>query len=128
MKDIQNTTDIQYLVETFYSTALNDPLIGPVFKQADFELETHIPVMIAFWETILFDVITYSGNPMLKHLELNRRVLLKGPHFERWMQIWGETVRFKFEGPLAEKAVTRARSIAQLMNYKIQQAGRTTSL
>jgi hemoglobin len=128
MKDIQNKADIQYLVETFYGTALSDALIGPVFKQADFELEVHIPVMIAFWETILFDVITYSGNPMLKHLELNQRVPLQGPHFERWMQIWEETVKFKFEGPLAEKAVIRARSIAQLMSYKIQQAGHTTSL
>ncbi|SMC85995.1 group III truncated hemoglobin [Pedobacter africanus] len=128
MKDILNKTDIQYLVETFYSKALNDTVIGPVFKQADFKLEAHIPVMVAFWETLLFDVITYSGNPMLKHLELNRRVALKGPHFERWMQIWEETVSSEFQGPLAEKAVIRASSIAQLMSYKIQQAGHSTSL
>lgn len=128
MKDIQDKTDIQYLVETFYGTALADPLIGPVFKKADFVLEAHIPVMISFWETILFDVITYGGNPMLKHLELNRTAALEPGHFERWMMIWEETVNGKFEGPLAEKAVIRARSIAQLMSYKIQQAGGKTGL
>lgn len=128
MEDIQHREDIQYLVETFYKTALADALIGPVFKDAGFVLEGHIPVMVSFWETILFDVITYKGNPMLKHLELNQSVPLKPEHFERWMNIWIATVNNKFKGPLAEKAIIRARSIAQLMEYKIKQAGQKTSL
>lgn len=128
MEDIQDKKDIQHLVETFYKTALTDPLIGPVFKAAHFELESHIPVMVSFWETILFDVITYRGNPMLKHLELNQSVPLAPLHFERWMSIWIATVNNKFYGPLAEKAIIRARSIAQLMEYKIKQADQKTSL
>ncbi len=119
MDDINNKEDIQYLVESFYSNALTDPLIGPIFKEANFVLDAHIPTMVSFWETILFDVITYKGNPMLKHLELNRTVALDPIHFERWMKIWTETVSKKFEGPLAEKAIIRAKSIAQLMEYKI---------
>ena len=122
MEDIKDREDIQYLVQTFYDTALADPLIGPVFKAANFDLEEHLPVMVSFWETILFDVITYSGNPMLKHLELNRSVPLNPVHFERWMKIWEETINDKFEGPLAQKAIARARSIAQLMEYKILRA------
>lgn len=128
MEDIQHKQDIQYLVETFYQKALNDAIIGPLFKAADFELEKHIPVMVSFWETILFDVITYQGNPMLKHLELNQTVALYANHFERWMSIWIETVSDKFKGPLADKAVIRARSIAQLMEYKIKQASQKTGL
>lgn len=128
MKDIQNKEDIRYLVETFYTTVLADPLIGPVFTAANFDLESHVPIMISFWETILFDVITYQGNPMLKHLELNRSVPLYPSHFERWMSIWKETVNLKFMGPLAEKAIVRAMSIAQLMEYKIKQADQKTNL
>lgn len=128
MEDIQHKEDIQYLVEKFYATALADPLIGPVFKAAGFVLESHIPVMVSFWETILFDVITYKGNPMLKHMELNESVALEPQHFERWMNIWITTVNNKFKGPLAEKAMIRAKSIAQLMEYKIKQAGQKTSL
>lgn len=128
MEDIQHKEDIAYLVEKFYQTALADPLIGPVFKAADFVLKDHIPVMVSFWETILFDVITYKGNPMLKHLELNQSVPLAPQHFERWMEIWTETVNNKFKGLLAEKAIIRARSIAQLMAYKILQAGQKTDL
>lgn len=128
MEDIQHKQDIQYLVETFYKTALADPLIGPVFKQANFILESHVPVMVSFWETILFDVITYKGNPMLKHLELNQSVPLHPIHFERWMNIWITTINDKFCGPVAEKAIIRAKSIAQLMEYKIKQADQKTSL
>lgn len=128
MEDIRNKQDIQYLVETFYKKALADTLIGPVFKSADFVLESHIPVMVSFWETILFDVITYKGNPMLKHLELNQSVPLYPSHFERWMKIWITTVNEKFNGPLAEKAIIRAKSIAQLMEYKIKQSGQKTGL
>lgn len=128
MEDIQHQQDIQYLVTEFYKSALADPLIGPVFKAADFQLEDHIPVMVSFWETILFDVITYKGNPMLKHLELNQSVPLLPSHFERWMTIWIATVNNNFEGPLAGKAVIRAQSIAQLMAYKMKQAGQKTSL
>lgn len=123
MKDITDSEDIQFLVETFYQAALTDPLIGPVFSAAKFDLQQHVPVMVSFWETILFDVITYRGNPMLKHLALNQMVRLKPEHFERWMEIWEKTVQQHYTGPLAEKAIIRARSIAQLMDYKITKAG-----
>jgi hemoglobin len=123
MNDIQNRADIQYLVENFYKTALADELIGPVFKAANFSLEQHIPVMVSFWETILLDVVTYRGNPMLKHIELNRRVPLNPLHFDRWMQIWIQTVNRKFNGLTAQQAINRASSIAGLMQHKIEQAG-----
>jgi hemoglobin len=123
MRDIADRQDIQLLVENFYNQALTDETIGPLFKKAGFVLERHIPTMVSFWETILFDVITYSGNPMLKHIELNKTVPLMSAHFEQWMNIWKNTVRTNFEGPLAEKAILRASSIAQLMQHKIERMG-----
>lgn len=119
MNDIQNRKDLQLIIENFYGAALADPLIGPVFKAANFELEAHIPVMVSFWETILFDVISYKGNPMLKHIALNQDVPLLPEHFERWMKIWSTVIQSNFEGPVAENAITRATSIAHLMEYKI---------
>lgn len=123
MRDITDKEDIKLLIISFYEQALGDNIIGPVFKKANFVLQSHIPVMVSFWETILFDVITYSGNPMLKHLELNKTVPLKSDHFERWMHIWKLTVQTNYNGPLADKAILRANSIAQLMQHKIEQFG-----
>lgn len=127
-RDIKDQEDIRFLVVEFYNKALTDEVIGPVFKAANFSLEAHIPVMVKFWETILLDVVTYKGNPMLKHIALNQEVPLKGEHFERWMKIWEETIKTNFEGPVADQAISRASSIGQLMQYKIQQATGTTRL
>lgn len=120
MEDIKTKEDIQHLVETFYSSALIDPVLGPTFNAAHFVLKTHIPIMVSFWETILFDVVTYKGNPMLKHLALNKTVTLHPVHFERWIEIWTKVLSSNFKGPLADKALTRAQSIGQLMEYKIR--------
>lgn len=120
-KDIANKADIQYLVETFYDKALKDDKLSPLFIAANFQLAEHIPVMISFWETILLDVVTYKGNPMLKHIMLHRAMPFKSEHFERWMEIWKETVRGSFSGDKAEEAISRAQGIARLMDYKISQ-------
>ncbi|MEJ2882394.1 group III truncated hemoglobin [Pedobacter sp. GR22-6] len=121
MTDIKNTTDIRYLVETFYNKALNDELIAPLFHAAQFSLDQHIPIMIRFWETLLLDVVTYKGNPMLKHIEMNKTIPLKPEHFERWLRIWRETVKSKFAGFNAQQAINRAEGIARLMQYKMEQ-------
>ena len=121
MRDIENSEDIKLLVETFYSKALNDEKIGPIFKTVHFSLEQHIPVMVNFWETILLDVVSYKGNPMLKHLEMNKTVPLEAEHFERWIKLWKETVSGRFNGLTAQQAINRAESIAALMQHKINQ-------
>ncbi|WP_133574396.1 group III truncated hemoglobin [Pedobacter metabolipauper] len=120
-KDISTREDIEDLIRTFYGKALDDAQLGPVFKAANFSLAAHIPVMISFWETILLDVITYSGNPMRKHMELNRTVTLDPAHFEQWMKIWKETITEKFRGPVAENAMIRADSIALIIQHKLKQ-------
>ena len=122
MKDITQQEDIQYLVETFYNKALADKVIGPVFAAAQFSLEQHIPVMVRFWETILLDVVSYKGNPMLKHIAMNKTIPLKPEHFESWLNIWKDTVNSKFSGLCAQQAVNRAEGIARLMQYKIDQS------
>lgn len=123
MEDIQTKEDIQQLVNSFYTGALADPEIGPVFKAANFSLNNHIPVMVSFWETILFDIHTYKGNPMLKHLELNQTTPLLPAHFERWMEIWKETINKHYAGPRAQEAIKRAASIGQMMQFKINKYG-----
>ncbi len=120
MRDIENSGDIKYLVETFYSKALKDELIGPVFKAVHFSLEQHIPIMINFWETILLDIVTYRGNPMVKHLEMNKILPLESKHFDRWNKIWKETVTASFNGLTAQQAINRAEGIADLIQHKIK--------
>ncbi|PTS93540.1 sec-independent protein translocase TatC [Pedobacter sp. HMWF019] len=119
MKDIEKKEDLELLVNAFYTKALEDEVIGPVFKAANFSLMQHIPVMVSFWETILFDVHTYNGNPMLKHIQINQLIPLKPEHFQCWLALWEEVLKTHFTGARVEEALKRAASIAQMMQIKI---------
>ena len=120
MQDIENKQDIELLINEFYKKVMADPFIGPFFtKVAHFSWVIHIPIMVSFWETILLGTITYKGNPMIKHIELNKLSPLKQSHFERWLTLWEETINESFTGQKSVEAITRAGTIAQIMQYKI---------
>lgn len=122
MKDIENSQDIKLLVDEFYKEVVNDDLIGHYFsKVIPLDLEIHLPVMYNFWETTLLGNIKYKGNPMVKHIELSRKERLNPEHFERWLFLWVNSVKENFEGPKAEEAIQRAKLIADLMKFKVQQ-------
>ena len=120
MRDIENRQDIELIVNLFYRKLLIDPVVGHFFtKVIHLSIEVHLPVIVSFWETILLGTISYKGNPMIKHLELNRLSPLARNHFDQWLQLWEETIHENFNGPKSEEAVTRAKAIAELMQYKI---------
>ena len=120
MRDITTTEDIDLLVRKFYEQVIPDTEIGHFFtKVADFSWEHHIPVLVSFWDSLLLGSNTYKGNPMIKHLDLNRLAPLQPQHFERWLQLWVQTVNAHYSGPKADEAISRAKSIAQVMQYKI---------
>ncbi|EHQ28794.1 group III truncated hemoglobin [Mucilaginibacter paludis] len=120
---ITNKADIQFLVDQFYIKVKADDVIGPIFNDAkNFSWDTHIPVMVSFWETMLLDQVTYKGNPMLTHIELNKRVPLNAEHFERWMKLFFETIDEHFEGDAVVEAKKRATAMEGLMQLKIAQS------
>jgi hemoglobin len=81
-----------------------------------------MPVMYDFWESVLLDGSNYKGNPMLKHIALNKKAKLEKAHFEQWLHLWNNTIKSKFEGPVAEMAFVKAKLMAALMQYKIDQS------
>mgnify|MGYP000951167086 CR=1 FL=1 len=119
-KAITDRTDITLLVESFYTRVKKDDLIGPIFQNTEnFSWETHIPIMIDFWETILLGAGSYRGNTISKHIELNRRHPLTNDHFDRWKSLFYETLDELFEGDKVAEAKKRAELMAGLMLYKI---------
>ncbi len=118
--DIQSFEDVELLVNSFYDQVKKDPTIGPIFNdQVKVNWEEHLPKMYLFWAGILLDQRGYSGNPMMKHIHLSKKVKMKDKEFQVWLELFNQTVFGLFEGPVAEKAVSRARNIADLMKYKI---------
>ena len=124
-RDIENKDDVTTLVNEFYSKVINDENIGYIFKNiAGFTFEKHIPIMVSFWETLLFGVVSYKGNPMVKHIELNKIVPLQSEHFVQWLLLWEATVNENFEGSKASEAISRAKNIASIMQMKIKEVSK----
>lgn len=120
MQDIENREDIARLVDSFYKKVIHDEQIGHFFTVvADFSWKVHIPIMVSFWETILLGSSGYKGNPMMKHVALNKLSEMQPQHFERWLQLWRETVLENFEGKKTDEAISKAETIAQLIQHKI---------
>ena len=122
-KEILNKTDVQWLVDRFYDKIREDKVVGYIFNDVmKVKWEKHLPVMYAFWENTLFYTGSYQGNAMKKHLNIKRVTSLQKKHFNRWLQLFNETVDEYFEGEKAELAKQRAHSIATIMQVKIAQA------
>jgi hemoglobin len=123
MNDIRTRDDIELLVNAFYKKVVADPVISHFFtKVIQLSWEHHIPIMISFWETLLLDRVSYTGNPMMKHIALHSLSAIGHDHFERWIRLWEETVRENFSGAKAEEAVARAKVIAQIIESRIDPA------
>jgi hemoglobin len=119
--DITTRQDIEKLLVQFYSKVKNDDTIGYFFTDVVMlDWDHHIPVIADFWETILLDNPVYDKNAMQVHYDLHRKSPLGKEHFDRWIQLFTETIDELFEGKTAELAKTRAKSIAGLMQFKMK--------
>lgn len=120
--DISTRADIEKLVTTFYDGVTADPLIGFIFNDVmKVDWSVHLPIMYDFWETQLLDAEKYNRNAMGVHFEVNRRIKLEESHFNRWLELFTGTIDSLFEGKVAESAKKKARSIAAVMLFKMQQ-------
>lgn len=121
--DIACTKDIEQLIDLFYTKVKEDEVIGYFFtKVIPLNWDTHIPIMVRFWDTVLLGAKSYQGNPMLKHLHINNQEPLLQAHFTRWRLLWEATINEHFEGPVANEAMRRAAIMEELMLYKIGQS------
>ncbi len=120
-KEITHREDIVMLVNSFYEKVKVDTVIGHIFSDvANVNWDHHLPVMVDFWERVLLDGRSYSGNPMIKHIALNKQYRLSEEHFEVWLRLFNQTVDKLFTGSKADEAKARAVQIAQLMQHKIK--------
>ncbi|WP_199727269.1 group III truncated hemoglobin [Cryobacterium tepidiphilum] len=121
LPDLQNRDDVYGLVKEFYRRAFADELLGPIFTEiAHMDLDHHMPIMCDFWETVLFRAGLYRRNTLALHLNLNKKVLLTGEHFDRWLSIWVRNVDEHFAGEKAELAKLQARRIAGSIHRRLQ--------
>ena len=121
MSDIENRADIEKLIVSFYEKVKLDTTIGFIFNEVvAMDWPHHIPVIVDFWETILLDNPVYKKNAMEVHYDLNKKIPLQKEHFASWVHLFTTTVDDLFEGKIAALAKTRAKSIAAVMLFKME--------
>ena len=110
--DILTEADVKLLVNTFYDKVRKDEILAPIFEPIIKDnWEPHLMRMTDFWSTILLYTKKYKDDPMPKHLPLP----IDQVHFDRWLQLFNQTIGELFEGTIAQNASKRANSIAKIM-------------
>ncbi|WKN33940.1 group III truncated hemoglobin [Porifericola rhodea] len=115
-KQITKLEDVRLLVNSFYDKVREDKFLAPIFNERiGDKWPEHLEKMYRFWQTVLLAEHTYMGSPFPPHA----RLAIEHTHFERWLQLFTETLEEYFAGEKAEEAKWRAQKMAEMFQYKI---------
>lgn len=125
MKTIENREDISLLVRSFYTHVRKDILIGDIFNKivgSEENWEVHFEKLTDFWVTNLLNQQAYKGSPMQAHQEVDRQSngIVEQEHFDRWLELWYQTLDLLFTGEKADRAKSNAQNIATFMLLKMK--------
>lgn len=118
LPDLVDRADVEALLRSFYGQVLVDEVLAEPFAEVreTTGLDSHIPVMADFWETMLFHVRRYRGRVQDVHRQVHDRTALSTRHFIRWLTTWYTSVDAMYAGPFADRAKTQAARVAWAMH------------
>ncbi len=115
-KDILKLDDVKHLVDSFYGKIREDKLLKEIFNSnIQDRWPQHLEKMYTFWQTVLLSEHTYYGSPFPPHAKMP----IDKEHFDRWLQLWFETIDENFTGERADEAKWRASKMAEMFQFKI---------
>ncbi len=100
---------IETCVRSFYAKGAKDPLLGPIFDSAIFNLEDHLEIVKNFWSKALLGTERYQGHPFAAHINLP----IEPEHFARWLELFAQAARETLPQAQAEQAVAKASHMTQ---------------
>ena len=102
---------IRRMVEHFYEKVRADSLLGPVFESRRAgRWPAHLDKMVDFWTSALLRSDRYGGNPRAAHSAIPD---ISPRHFERWLELFEQTLAATFDDETANQIHARARAMAQ---------------
>ena len=120
--DIVGRNEIELLVDSFYEVVRADGMLGPVFDQAaKVDWNEHIPKLCDFWETVLFRTGSYKGNPLAVHRHLAKDVGMGRAMFDRWLELFYQTMDLHFEGENAGHLKRAAADMANVIHSRLHE-------
>ena len=111
--DLDTPEEIAEMVRRFYADVAQDDVLGPMFNEvAKVDWSVHIPKLAAFWTRALLGIPGYEGNPFRAHLDVHEQRDFTRAHFERWLDLFYETLDLGWEGPVVEQAKSMGSRVA----------------
>lgn len=107
--------NIEKLVRDFYEKVLEDELLSPFFIRAlgdDLKNDKwyeHLHTLDNFWLSLLTGEGRYMGDPLMPHMFLGS---LEERHFERWLQLFRETLDRLYIPTVVIKIYGRAKALS----------------
>lgn len=116
-KQIENRSDVEFLVHQFYTKIRADEEIGFYFNEIITDWDLHLEKLTDFWETNLFAVKKYKGDPHVAHNEVDEHFNEKitSNEFGIWLNYWFQTLDEHFEGENVETLKRRARKMSTFL-------------
>jgi hemoglobin len=99
-------TRIRDVILEFYRRARRDSRLGPVFEAHVEDWDLHLARMQDFWSSALLRTGRYSGRPVERHRSIAG---ITAGHFDRWIELFEETVRDLCPPRQADAFLVRAR-------------------
>lgn len=101
---------VEALVRRFYALALDDDVLGPMFRETIDDFDEHYGIVQDFWSHALLGTDRYKrGTPYVHHTRLK----VEEVHFTRWMKAFTRAVEETLPPELAEAAMKRARHMTE---------------
>ncbi|GAA3764994.1 group III truncated hemoglobin [Flavobacterium ginsengiterrae] len=116
-KQIENRADVNFLVNHFYDKIRADEEIGFYFNEMISDWDAHLEKLTDFWETNLFGIRKYKGNPHAVHNEVDAHFdeKITANEFGIWLNHWFQTIDEYFEGENADTLKRRARKMSTFL-------------
>ncbi|MEZ5812807.1 MAG: group III truncated hemoglobin [Rhizobiaceae bacterium] len=111
------------LVHRFYVKVRQDAVLGPIFAPRISDWDAHLDRMVAFWSSVALMTGRYHGAPVPAHTGLP----IRWDHFERWLELFGETASETCSPEGAVHVVERAERIARSLHMAVEGAKHLTA-
>jgi hemoglobin len=119
-RDLDTPEEIAEMVRRFYADVAQDDLLGPMFNDvARVDWSEHLPKLAAFWCRALLGLPGYVGNPFRAHALVHARRRFTPAHFQRWLDLFHETLDLGWVGPRADRAHELADNVARVHSEQL---------
>ncbi|MCB1003473.1 MAG: group III truncated hemoglobin [Acidimicrobiales bacterium] len=119
-RDLDDPAEIAEMVRRFYQDVAQDDLLGPVFNDvAEVDWAEHLPKLTRFWCRALLGIEGYQGNPFRAHADVHARSPFTLAHFERWLELFHDTLELGWVGPTTDRALELAANVAAVHSHQL---------